>query len=504
MFLLLAVTIGLYGTALLKTMLRLLVRRPPRDLLVVWLALSCVGSTSAAVDEAVVLIDGGSGVCVDPTGLVLTAKHCELPGTVTVRFKDRTATAVRVYVCPETEGPVVYDCDGEGYPSLPVAASPPQFGERLWSYGYPDVNGQRCLRWASGRLQQWSTFEYAGGNFNGNIVGFATAPGWSGGPLLNAKGEVCGLLNSTDGATSVFISSAAVREAYAKVRQNRTDPQSADGRSTLLVFGSASCGPCRTFKADYESDTTFRATLDGAFRIEFVDVDRSVELANRYGVTEVPTFLVHGGVRRSGYESPGELLEALGLKQTLVARPPSEREVPAEMPPTPEVSPPAPTLAPVTNAEPPPVANPSAPPEAIAPSDVSDRLDRLSGLVQTAVSVATWLGVGGATGGVGGLVLGGLALFRTLRRRKREAKAARDPPPQVDPPPVVTIDSPPPPQAIVPETRFAPYERDTFAEAFAWAQAEMARKYPGSVGTLESIKGLMDQFLAAKGVRRTP
>ena len=42
---------------------------------------------------------------------------------------------------------------------------------------------------------------------------------------------------------------------------------------------------------------------------------------------------------------------------------------------------------------------------------------------------------------------------------------------------------------------------DTYAEAFAWAEAEMARKYPGSVGTLESIKGLIDQYLAGKGYR---
>ena len=67
---------------------------------------------------------------------------------------------------------------------------------------------------------------------------------------------------------------------------------------------------------------------------------------------------------------------------------------------------------------------------------------------------------------------------------------------------MVTVDSPPPPQAIIPETRFAPYERDTYAEAFAWAEAEMARKYPGSVGTMETIKGLIDQYLSSKGVRR--
>ena len=129
------------------------------------------------------------------------------------------------------------------------------------------------------------------------------------------------------------------------------------------------------------------------------------------------------------------------------------------------------------------------------------RIDRVLGVAQTAVTVATWLGVSGTTGGVAGLILGGIALFRGRRHRRREQPAARDPPAVVEPPPVVTIDAPPSPPVIVPETKFAPYERDTFAQAFAWAQGEMARKYPGAVGTLESLKGLIDQYLSAKGVR---
>ena len=69
-------------------------------------------------------------------------------------------------------------------------------------------------------------------------------------------------------------------------------------------------------------------------------------------------------------------------------------------------------------------------------------------------------------------------------------------------PSVITVESPPPPQAIIPETRFAPYERDTFAEAFAWAEAELVRKYPGAVSILETMKGMIDQFLSAKGIKR--
>ncbi len=38
--------------------------------------------------------------------------------------------------------------------------------------------------------------------------------GWSGGPLFTRNSEVCGLLNSSDTQTSVFISCGATREAF--------------------------------------------------------------------------------------------------------------------------------------------------------------------------------------------------------------------------------------------------------------------------------------------------
>lgn len=508
----LLITLGLYGTALGKTLLSAILSGHRHLPLVAagCITFSCQASL-AGVDDAVVMVEGCSGVCVDPSGLVLTARHCNLPATVMVRFKDRTVSATRVYVCRDVEGPVVYDCEGDGYPFLPIAATAPQVGERVWSCGYPHFNGRRELRWANGPTLRWSTFEYGGGSFNGNVVGFVTAPGWSGGPLLNAKGEVCGLLNSSDCVTSVFISSAAVRQAYAAVRQQRERERPAgDGRPTLYVFGSVTCGPCRKFKEDYASNTAFRQQLESRFTVEFVDADKQVDLTSQFGVTEVPTFIIPGGVRVIGYQGPDDLLVRLGVQQEIAARPPPQRDVvpdsvaPAPPPSEGKADPPATVETPASNppvAEAPAPSTPAAPQAATAPA-IADRLDRLTGLVQTAVSIATWLGVGGMTGGAGGLILGGFALWRTLRRR-RDPKPARDPPLNVNPPPVVTIENPPPPQAIVPETRFAPYERDTFAEAFAWAETELVRKYPGAVSTLETLKGLINQFLSAKGVKPT-
>ena len=116
------------------------------------------------------IVEGCSGVCVDPAGIVLTAKHCDLPAEITVRFKQRSVRAVRVYESHDTEGPVAYDCECDGYPSLPVAVTAPAIGEKLWSFGYPSLGGQRELRRNCGPLLRWGTFKYAGGEFTGNVL----------------------------------------------------------------------------------------------------------------------------------------------------------------------------------------------------------------------------------------------------------------------------------------------------------------------------------------------
>ena len=445
-------------------------------------ALLLFRSTAIAdVSDAIVIVDGCSGVCVDSAGIVLTAKHCDLPAEVTVRFKQRSVRAARVYESHDSEGPVAYDCDGDGYPSLPVAATAPAIGEKLWSFGYPSLNGQRELRRNCGPLLRWGTFKYAGGEFNGNVLGFGCGSGWSGGPLLNAKGEVCGLLNSSDDRTSVFISSAAVRQACAAAQQRPEKPaeESQPQLPELLVFGTPTCSPCLQLKADLTSNRSFASLLRSTYELVWVDINQRPEMATKYGIEQVPVFISEQGIRIVGYTGPEQLLMNLGVK------------------PKPDPAPP-PVTKPV-----PVTGKPSSPQltEPISPvTPPSDPIDRLTSLTQHAISIATWLGVTGISGGTAGALLGGLALWRTLRRRRQPTAPITPHPPSS--PPTITHDSAPLPQAIVPETRFAAYERDSHAEAFAWAAAEMARKYPGAVGTLESLQGLINQYLAARGLRR--
>jgi len=488
-----------------------------------------VGPVFAGQSDAVVRIGGCSGVCVDPVGIVLTSRHCDLPSRVEVRFPNRTVHARQIYVCPDTEGPVVYDCDGEGFPFVPLARRAPRSGMKVWSLGYASQGGQRKLFRAEGELLRSGVFRYQGGAFVGNVANFQTAPGWSGGPLFNGAGEVCGLLSCGDCRTSVYISFKATKCA---VENARWKPVTPDHRPLLLIFTSVHCGPCRDFRNDFENKAEFRSELQRRFRIQLIDIDREPQRAQSHGVTSVPAFLIAGREPRFGYDGATDLLAwlhgaATEEKPAIVSRPPvripptdpSPTQQPQQPPPT---QPQQPEESPTTDADeqkspPPVIAQPSSPPPTPpsppTPSEssaIAERVERLTSIVQTTLTITSWLGLTGATGGVGALIWGGVALWRRWRRRKRSETPGRGPPPAGPPPPstepppptppvTVTVDTPPPPQAIVPETRFAPYERDTFAQAFAWAEVEIVRKYPGAVGTLESLRSLIDQYLAAKG-----
>lgn len=451
-------------------------------------ALSAKPASAAEIADTVVQIGGCSGVCVDPSGIVLTVKHCGIPEVTQVRFRDRTVMARKLYETTECDGPVVFDCEGEGYPFQPIASRVPNVGDGVWSVGYPAQNGTRQLTWGSGKLQgtgEWKKRPSECGT-QVNRTNIRTAEGWSGGPLLTPSNEVCGLLLGGNGSFSCFASYSSVRQAY------DATCRPADTRPVLYVFTSANCQPCRQFKSDYESRLTLKVPLDTAYTIRLVDIETNRAEADRRGVRDVPAFVRDGHANVVGYTTPDDLLMRLGLKQA---------EVIVERPPVVIAAPSTPSPAPLGAPQP----------------SLSDRVDKLAGIIQTGLTVASWVGVGVGTGGIGAAVLWGLSAWRAARKVKQVAAdiggywlppAPQQQPPQVSPvavqprPPVITTENPPPPQVVVPTTQFAPYERDTFAEAFAWAKAEHGRRYPGSVSVLEAVQSMIDQYLASKGITR--
>jgi hypothetical protein len=62
----------------------------------------------------------------------------------------------------------------------------------------------------------------------------------------------------------------------------------------------------------------------------------------------------------------------------------------------------------------------------------------------------------------------------------------------------VAVDSPPPPQRTVPETHYVSVEQNSFAKAHQWASEHVARKYPGATEILQAQESLIKQYLASR------
>lgn len=441
---------------------------------------------AAPIEQSVVMVGGCSGVCVDPSGLVLTVKHCGLPDVTQVKFRDRSVIARKLYETPECDGPVIFDCEGEGYPWVPIAQLPPPAGSDVWSSGYPARNGSRQIVMGWGKVlgsARWKHKVFDCGALV-NEVSIVCGEGWSGGPLFTQSNEVCGLCLGGDKRTTFFCSFSSIRAAMDSVRQQ------VPSKPTLYVFTSRSCQPCTQFKNDYAGNVPFKTAINAAYTVQFVDIDQQPQEATRRGVRDVPAFVRDNHANIVGYETPDKLLTQLGLK---------EQEAVIERPATP-----------ITPAQPPaqPATPPVAPPVPITTPPIVQRLDWLSQVAHIGFNVASVVMAGTATGGTAWAAWAGLSLLRRVLGRRQPVATQQPsmhlPPatqPMPQPAPVIPTETPPPPQVVIPTTQYAPYEVDSFAQAFAWAGGEYVRKYPGAVGTVEGIKSLITQYLAAKGIK---
>lgn len=78
----------------------------------------------------------------------------------------------------------------------------------------------------------------------------------------------------------------------------------------VLYFTATWCGPCKTFKpAVQEVDAEL------GLGIRFIDVDQQRDMAQRYGISGVPTIIVENGgnvvYRNSGVMSKPQLKQIL-------------------------------------------------------------------------------------------------------------------------------------------------------------------------------------------------
>jgi len=237
-----------------------------------FLAFAATICTGAEPSAAVVRIGGCSGVCVSDRGLILSARHCRLKNYLTAEFPDgRKVRAVQLLKSRNGDGPIAFLCEGSGFPWLSIATIPPAVGDRVESFGYPGgKGGDRQLTRSAGTVTGRARAQLQGVPFRVTVASNAGLPGWSGGPLLNDRGEVVGLLTGAgrnpDGSfESIWITHEAVRHAvrhaepiadniiwkYERTRQ--AEPcviETTQAQPEVIMFVTPNCEPCQRLKRD--------------------------------------------------------------------------------------------------------------------------------------------------------------------------------------------------------------------------------------------------------------
>jgi len=158
--------------------------------------------------ETVLEASAGTGFIIDPAGIVVTNAHVVNGGEafnvyLDGEVKPRYATVLGISECSDL---AVLDIRGSGYPYLSWADTTPRIGQRVYAIGYP---GGR-FKTSRGMIED----TYADGDTAwtsvGNVIYHTakTAPGNSGGPLLDQDGQVVGInfANYTDDEGTASIS----------------------------------------------------------------------------------------------------------------------------------------------------------------------------------------------------------------------------------------------------------------------------------------------------------
>ncbi|ULH14528.1 S1C family serine protease [Deinococcus sp. KNUC1210] len=205
----------------------------------------------------------GSGFFMSADGLILTAAHVALgePGAkLSVTTQDGQNLAATLVGYDEVRDLAVLKVQGSNLPALKLAASTPAVGAGVVAIGNSrgSFDGGRAGAVTALNVSLDATFP-------SNMVqsSMPLAPGDSGGPVLNAQGEVVGvstaISNRGGNFASYFVpvtsSSALVRELVSGVRRgvpvlgiSVADAQQSTGKSGVLVtavspgLGAATAG----------------------------------------------------------------------------------------------------------------------------------------------------------------------------------------------------------------------------------------------------------------------
>ncbi|MCH7989946.1 MAG: trypsin-like peptidase domain-containing protein [Planctomycetes bacterium] len=276
----------------------------------------------------------GSGVCVDKTGVILTASHVVTNGACRVFFNDQNYPAIRVLIPPKEGVAVLKVIAKENLPFLEIAVSQPRVGDSVWVMGFPEGE------WSSYRTSVTSDQLFFTDDRSTQLIG-VFAPvifGTSGGPLVTKEWRVAGIASVSGKIPSqmrrfqrlqnsvrvsgtaleqtggMFLALPHVQEAYQAYRSTISiDRDTQTNKPILYAFTTAKCRACLSFKQDiitgkfaaYDVRVIEHGTSE--WRTTISEVQRTVQqpIPNA-----VPFFWVQGSsqiVQQQQYHAPGLL-----------------------------------------------------------------------------------------------------------------------------------------------------------------------------------------------------
>tara|TARA_R110002020_G_scaffold63206_1_gene168989 strand:- start:982 stop:2385 length:1404 start_codon:yes stop_codon:yes gene_type:complete len=195
-----------------------------------------------AAENGVVRTDSGTGFIVDGN-LLVTALHCAESDTINIGGVKGTI-AYRQQMLPDSsdenilaDGVAVYRLSGGPYKSLNLA-------KRL-----SDGESVRSVGFAGGQYNEKVGKIRGGDGTHYNQTSFVAQPGDSGGPVLNRRGEVVGVVlasNPSDGTVVV-----GLNQTRRAVETARTLTAVSVQRE-VVIFTTPGCRPCEQLKTDIQ------------------------------------------------------------------------------------------------------------------------------------------------------------------------------------------------------------------------------------------------------------
>lgn len=175
--------------------------------------------------ESIVFVQSAGGAC---TGFIVnadvkgdldyvqTAAHC----SGVEMFADGAAARV-VWKDTQYDLMVLAVAD-TGRPALHLASKNPEIGEEMASYGYGMVLARPIFRTAHVSDDEASIPDVEGGPFI--MIDAAFVPGQSGGPCINAAGEVVMIVQRANGTTGIGVGAERIKSRAGRYYEKPVKP----------------------------------------------------------------------------------------------------------------------------------------------------------------------------------------------------------------------------------------------------------------------------------------